>query len=123
MIELTAEQLRVLRHMLGIDRPEMDVPKPYRDYYCANPGDPTMVELVRVGAVRLYDTRGGYEWYTCTDEGRAAGIASHKTIRYSAAKRRYIRFLDLRECCPDLTFRQFLTDPRYRSAHQTTREP
>lgn len=114
MSELTPEQLRVLRHMLGIDKPEQDHPKPYRDYYCANPGDPTLVELARAGAVRLYDTRGGYEWYTCTDAGRAAGIASHKPIRYSAAKRRYIRFLSLRECYPDLSFRQYLTDPRYR---------
>lgn len=114
---LNPEQLRVLRHMLGIDKPELDRPEPYRNYYCANPGDPTMVELARVGAVRLYDTRGDYEWYTCTAEGRAAGIASHKTIRYSAAKRRYIRYLDLKDCCPDLTFRQYLTDPRYGVAH------
>jgi hypothetical protein len=122
MIELNPEQLRVLRHMLGIDKPEMDQPNPYRDYYCANPGDPTMVELTRVGAVRLYDTRGDYEWWTCTSEGRTAGIASHKTIRYSAAKRRYIRFLDIRDCCPDLTFRQFLTDPRFRAAPTVTPE-
>lgn len=112
-MNLNPEQLRILRHMLGIDRPEMDEPKPYRDYYCANPGDPSMVELERVGAVRQYDNRGEYAWYTCTPAGRAAGIASHKTIRYSAAKRRYLRFLDVRECCPDLTFREYLTNPRY----------
>jgi len=114
-MNLDTEQLRILRHMLGIDKPWEDNPKPYRDYYCANPGDPSMVELARVGAIRLYDTRGDYEWWTCTPEGRAAGIASHKTTRYPAAKRRYIRFLDLRECCPDLTFREFLTNPRYRA--------
>lgn len=115
-MELNIEQLRVLRHMLGIDRPDMDVPKPHRNYYCANPGDPTMVELARLDAVRIYDTRGGYEWYTCTDAGRAAGIASFKTIQYSRSKRRYSRFLDVRECCPDLTFRQFLTDQRFAEA-------
>lgn len=115
MIDLNPEQLRVLRHMLGIDRPEMDVPKPYRDYYCASSCDPTMSELARLGAVRLYDARSDCEWYTCTPEGRAAAIASHKTIRYSAAKRRYHRYLDIRDCRPDLTFRQFLTDPRYRA--------
>jgi len=114
-VNLNPEQLRILRHMLGIDRPDMDEPKPYRDYYCASPDDPSMVELERIGAVRKYDNRGDYAWYTCTPEGRAAGIASHKTIRYPAAKRRYIRFLDIRECCPDLTFSQFLTDPRYRA--------
>jgi hypothetical protein len=115
MLNLDPEQLRVLRHMLGIDRPDVAKPEPYRDYYCANPGDPDLVELARVGAVRLYDTRGGYEWYTCTDEGRAAAIASHKTIRYSPAKLRYSQYLDLKDCCPDLTFRQFLTDPRFMS--------
>jgi hypothetical protein len=112
-VNLDVEQLRVLRHMLGIDRPEMDQPKPYRDYYCASPDDPTMQELLRVGAVELYATQGGYEWYRCTPAGRAAGIASHRTIRYTRDQRRYIRFLDLKDCCPDLTFRQFLTDPRF----------
>lgn len=121
-MELNIEQLRVLRHMLGIDKPWEDNPKPYRDYYCANPGDPTMVKLVRVGAVRIYDTRGGYEWYTCTAEGRAAGIASFKTIQYSPSKRRYSRFLDLRECCPDLTFREFLKNPRYSSVGEISDE-
>lgn len=109
----TKEQLRTLRHMLGIDDPRMDRPIPYRDYYCANRGNPDLMELARIGVVRLYDTRGGYDWYTTTAAGHAAAIASHKSIRYSAAKRRYIRFLDIRECCPDLTFRQFLTDRRF----------
>lgn len=122
MIELTREQLRTLRHMLGIDRPDLARPEPWRDYYCANPGDPELVELARLGAVRLYDTRGGYEWYTCTPEGRTAAIASHKTIRHSPARLRYIRFLDMRECYPDLTFRQFLTDSRYSMSEGCDRE-
>lgn len=115
-MNLSVEQLRVLRHMLGIDRPDAAKPVSYRDYYCANPGDPDLIELARLGAVRLYDTRGGYEWYTCTDEGRAAAIASHKTIRYTPAKMRYSRYLDMKDCYPDLTFHRFLTDPRFRSA-------
>lgn len=119
MIQLSVEQLRVLRHMLGIDRPDVTKPVPYRDYYCANPGDPDLAELARLGAVRLYDTRGGYEWYTCTDEGRAAAIASHKTIRYTPAKMRYGRYLDMKDCYPDLTFRRFLTDLRFRSCSKS----
>jgi hypothetical protein len=118
-MDLNVEQLRVLRHMLGIDRPDMEKPVPYRDYYCANPGDPTMVELARVGAVELYATRRGYEWYRCTEQGRAAGIASHKTIRYSPAKMRYRRYLDIKDCRPDLTFREFLTNPIYRAGQRT----
>lgn len=111
---LNEYQLRTLRHMLGINTPDAERPKPYRNYYCANPGEKEMLELARLGAIELYDTRGSYEWWQCTDAGRTAAIASHKTIRYSPAKRRYIRFLDLRDCFPDLTFREFLTDPRYR---------
>ena len=33
-MELNTEQLRVLRHMLGIDRPDLAKPVPYRDYAC-----------------------------------------------------------------------------------------
>jgi hypothetical protein len=113
---LNPYQLRTLRHMLGIDKPEMDQPVPYRNYYCANPGEPEMLELVRLGAIELYATQGGYEWYRCTDAGRAAAIASHKTIRYSRAKRRYIKFLDVSDCMPDLTFREFLTSPRFKQS-------
>src|SRR4051812_19993243 len=99
---LSQAQLRILRHMLGIDDPSLDRPVPYRDYYCANPGDVELHELTRLGAVEMYDTRGGYEWFTCTPAGRTAALVSHKTIRYSAAKRRYIRFLETRDAIPDL---------------------
>jgi hypothetical protein len=121
-MDLNPEQLRVLRHMLGIDKPWEDSPKPYRNYYCASSCDPTMSELARIGAVQLYDARSDCEWYTCTDAGRAAAIASFKTIQYSASKRRYRLFLDIRECCPDLTFREFLTNPIYRAGQRTGAE-
>lgn len=111
---LNPNQLRVLRHMLGINTPEADIPVPYRNYYCANPDEPEMCELVRLGAVEMYASHSGYQWFRCTDAGRAAAIASHKTIRYSTAKRRYLRFLGVRDCWPDLTFRQFITDPQFR---------
>ena len=39
-MELTNDQLRTLRHMLGIDDPWMRRPVPTRDYYCANPARP-----------------------------------------------------------------------------------
>ncbi len=111
-MNLTDEQLRVLRHMLGIDKPYEREPKPYRDYYCANPGDEKLYEMERVGAVRMYAAHSGYEWFTCTDAGRAAALASHKTIRKSKGARLYRRFLELTDCWPEFTFKQFLTDPR-----------
>lgn len=38
-MNLNDEHLRILRHMLGVDLPEVKKPKPYRDYYCANRGN------------------------------------------------------------------------------------
>lgn len=114
MLTLTPDQLDILRHMLGINTPDDRSPKPYRDYYCANTGDANLHELQRVGAVRLYRTIDSYEWFCCTDAGRAAAMASHRTIRRSKARRVYSKFLDLRECWPDLTFREFLTNPELR---------
>lgn len=110
---MTDEQLRTLRHMLGINTPHDPRPKPYRDYYCANPGDPELHELARLGMVKLYSSHGNYEWFRCTDAGRAAAIASHKTIRHSKSSRVYSKFLDVRDAIPDLTFREFLTNPDF----------
>jgi hypothetical protein len=107
-VQLNPAQLRILRHMLGIDKPETDKPEPYRNYYCANPGEVEMLELVRLGAIEQYAAQGGYEWFQCTNAGRAAAIASHKTIQYSKAKRRYMRWLDISDVRPDITFGDFL---------------
>ena len=109
---LSDDQLQTLRHMLGIDDPQMREPKPYRDYYCANPGDQKMRALLDAGAVVMY-RRDSYEWFTCTELGREAAIRSHKTIRAPKASRVYSRFLDVSDVCPDLTFKQFLTDPDF----------
>ncbi|NOT95439.1 MAG: hypothetical protein HOP00_03915 [Nitrospira sp.] len=112
MTELTVEQLRILRHMLGIDNGRNAVP--YRNYYCANPGNPELHELQRLGLVRLYRVRDGYEWFTCTDMGISAARASLKSIRVPLKARRYAAFLDVRDALPDLTFRQFLAAPEFK---------
>lgn len=101
----TLEQLDTLRHMLGINDPSRK-PIPYRDYYCANPGDPNLHELQRIGKVVLYSSHGGYEWFRCTDEGRVEAIASVPVA--SRGRQRYLNFLNARECNQDLTFGQFL---------------
>lgn len=110
---LTFQQLNTLRHMLGINTPDDAQPKPYRNYYCANPGDPMLVELVRLGAAEIYSARDGYEWYRCTDAGRAAAMASHKTICRTKSQRVYSKFLDVRDALGDITFRDFLTNPQF----------
>lgn len=115
-MELNSEQLRVLRHMLGIDDPDAREPKPYRNYYAACPGDPAMAALAKTGAVRL--ARGPvegfpYDYYVCTDAGTTAAIKSHRAIRKSKSQRVYSAFLSACDCFQDLTFRQFLTDPYF----------
>lgn len=113
---LSKEQLRILRHMLGIDDPDMKESKPYRNYYAACPGDPELAALAQFGAVRL--VRGPvegfpYDYYVCTDAGITAAVRSHRTIRRTKAQRVYSAFLSLNDCFPDLTFKQFLTDPGF----------
>lgn len=99
--------------MLGINDPYMAQPKPYRDYYCANPGDPALHDLQRLGAVELYSTHGNYEWFRCTVTGRAAAMASQRAIRKTKAQRIYAKYLDISDVFPDLTFGKFLTDPQF----------
>jgi hypothetical protein len=116
IMNLTDEHLRLLRHMLGINKPEVRSPTPYRDYYCANRGDPDLQALADLGAVRRYRQCDDYDWYTTTEAGRAAAIASHRRIRLPKRKRVYAVYLDIRDVRPDLSFREFLTSPDYASA-------
>lgn len=114
MTTLTNDQLGILRHMLGIDKPGATPSEAYRDYYCANPGDPEMAELERIGMVRCYRAcGGGYEWFTTTGTGRTAAFASLRAIRLPKRKRVYRRWLDISDCYPDLTFGEFLTSPEW----------
>jgi hypothetical protein len=99
--------------MLGIDDPYMAKPKPYRNYYCANPGDPALHELASLGMVVLYSSHGSYEWFATTSAGRHAAEESQKAIRHTKAKRIYARWLSVADAWPDLTFKRFLTDPQF----------
>jgi hypothetical protein len=114
-VNLTANQLHTLRHMLGINTPDDKVPKPYRNYAAVNPGDPEYVLLAELGAVEIYSARGpsAYHYYRCTDAGQVAAMASHRTIRKTKASRVYSTFLRIHDCLPDLTFKSFLTDPKF----------
>ena len=116
---LTEKQLDILRHMLGINTPNDRIPKPYRNYACVNPGEPEFVELAERGAIERYETwdkNTQYHWYKCTESGRLAALRSHRDIRKSKAKRKYSVYLDLTDCCPDLTFKEFLTHPDFKDA-------
>ena len=118
--DLTEAQLDLLRHMLGINTPWDRTPRTYRNYAAATPGDSRFIELERIGAVVRYVARGGkeYHWYKCTEAGRFAAIRSHRDIRYGKAKRRYRKFLSVSDCCPDLTFKEFLTHPDFKDLRE-----
>lgn len=115
-MNLSDEQLRILRHMLGIDKPDEAAPEPYRDYYCACRGDANLEALASLGAVRLYRRSDRYDWYCTTGAGRAAAIASHRKIRHRKPKRMYARYLDIADAHTGLSFREFLTSPEYAEA-------
>lgn len=105
-------------HMLGIDDPSKARPQEYRDYYCANPGDPELHELARLGLVRLYRTDEHYEWFTTTDAGKVTARTAHRRSIYPKKKRIYLRFLTASDAIPDLTFKQFLTSPEFAQARR-----
>lgn len=115
---LTVAQLQTLRHMLGIDVTDRADPVPYRDYYAAALGDPELIAMEQVGAVTCFHRDGHYDWYRCTDAGRAAAIVSQRNMLEPKAQRRYARFLEVADAHPGLTFRDFLTSPLYERARQ-----
>ncbi len=115
----TDNQLNALRHMLGITDPSKKIPEPYRNYCAAPKGDTLMQSLEALGAVRCYRRDSQYDWYTATASGRAAAMASYKALRWPKPRRVYHAFLSLRDVFPDLTFKQFLSDPRYAETRQT----
>lgn len=119
----TEKQLDMLRHMLGINDPSKRIPEPYRNYAAVEPGDLFFIEMSDAGLVELYKKHGNsngceYDYYRCTDIGRTIAIQSFRNIRYPPSSRRYIAFLNVRDCYPDLTFKQFITLPEFKDARQ-----
>lgn len=102
--------------MLGINTPEKRIPEPSRNYAAVVPGDPEFVGMERAGLVLCFRAAGDgteYDYYACTDKGRAVALLSFWNIQYSKPRRRYLRYLSIRESFPDLTFHEFLTDPQF----------
>ena len=115
-VTCTQEQLDTLRHMLGINTPFDRQPKPYRDYAAVVVGDARFAEMASLGLVECYRksrSENEYDYFRCTETGRAAAMASHRSIRVSKAKRVYWRFLEVSDAIADLSFRDFLVRPEF----------
>lgn len=115
------EDLRILRHMLGIDDARK-LPKPYRNHYCANAGDPNLVSLAQRGLVVLSRPPSKsipYETYIATEAGIASATSSARRRAWPRKRRVYDRYLDVKDVCPDLTFRDFLVDPEFAEIRRT----
>lgn len=68
----TSAQRHILRHTLGLDRRTTE---PFRNHYCANPGDQELAEMARQGWVELVSSPNDwlpYDTYRCTEAGRRA---------------------------------------------------
>jgi hypothetical protein len=117
-MELSAKQLDTLRHMLGINDPWKSQPVSYRDYYCASPGDETMHELLRLGAVRIYSRCREYEWFETTAEGWDAALNSFTEFQKSIEERFYCAFLGACEVRPDLSIAEFKEEFMRNETHE-----
>jgi len=114
---LAHNDLGLIHHALGLSDPYRTAP-PYRNHFVAGEGHSDNEGLARLVAAGLMTRRshplsGGDFLYTVTDKGINLGMKTRPAI--SSKKRRYRRFLSLLDCCPELTFREFLTSPEFAS--------
>jgi len=117
MHDLTPEQIHILQHSLGLSKRH---DKPYRNYYAvyAGSGDAirdleSLVEKGLMGNGGKSPVNADMIYFYVTEKGRLVAIENLPEDKLSPGQKRYERFLDLKDVCPDLTFRQFLTDKRW----------
>lgn len=114
---LSGARLCLLWHTLGISDPFHPNREPYRNHYVTGEGGSdwdNLMALVRSGHMARYRhaLTSEVDWvFVATDLGLQTALATRP--RVSRRKLRYHNFLCIKECCPDLTFHEFLTDRRY----------
>ena len=96
-MKLTARQLEILQHALGLDKYGQG--EMYRNHFCAGEGDePTCRELVELGYMRVFRPNAPpYPYYNCTvtEIGKqAVRMESPPPPQLSRSQKRYRRFLD-----------------------------
>lgn len=92
---MTARQLEILQHALGVD--QFGQGQIYRNHFCAGGDDePTCRELVALGFMETF-TRKWLPYYNClvTEAGKAAMLEhSPAPPKLTRGQQRYRRFLD-----------------------------
>ena len=109
-MNLTQTDLEILRHTLGLNTLEPKS-KPYRNYYAADPKDPKIARLCDLGLMEYRSKCGDMFYFHCTAMGKKAALESMP--KWTKGKRIYRAFLSVRDCCADLTFREFITHPHF----------
>jgi hypothetical protein len=110
--------LSVLQHALGRDefgQRKKHLTEDYRNHYVAGEGHHSYhlcreaVELGFMEAHKATDVSGGDKWFHVTDSGvKHVDENSPKPPKLSRGKRRYLRFLEVSDLDPDMTFGGFL---------------
>lgn len=104
-MSLSTSDIRSLQHALGIT----DGQKEYRNYYAADPYDAKMERLVRLGLMeRGRVIAGGLQYFHVTECGRELAYQELDRPKLSRSQKRYLRYLDLRDIYPDMTFEEFI---------------
>ena len=110
--------LSILQHALGRDefgQRKKHLTKDYRNHYVAGEGHESWRlcrEAVEKGFAEQHaasDMSGGDPWFHVTDAGvKYVDENSPKPPKLSRGKKRYLRFLEVSDMDPDLTFLGFL---------------
>jgi len=110
------QDLALRHHTLGISDPYHPGRAPYRNHFVAGEGQEDMDGLQRLVQAGLMSVSQhalcsqSQLVFAATEQGRELALRTRP--RASRSKLRYARFLQARDCCEDLTFAQFLKDPK-----------
>jgi len=121
MHDLTPEQIHILQHSLGLSKRH---DKPYRNYYAVYTGSRDVIQDLESLVEKGLMANGGKSpvnadmiYFYVTEKGRQVAIENLPGDKRSPGQKRYERFLNLKDVCPDLTFKQFLTDKRWNTGN------
>ena len=117
--DITEQELKILQHTTGLTDIYND--RSYRNHFVAGDGHddmPTIMSLCKKGLMQESNRpaflSSGDRCFSAT----FAGLSAAKSLRRrpTRGQRRYHNWLEISDCCPDLTFGDFLRDPQFASA-------